>query len=64
MARIVNRYGNGVVADNFEAESLAQKLNALTSGELIRFKNQSSVAARELNAEKNEATFMRVMDHL
>ena len=64
MARIVNRFGNGVVAESFEPESLAQKLNALTTGELIRFKNQSSVAARELNAEKNEATFMRVMDQL
>jgi glycosyltransferase involved in cell wall biosynthesis len=64
MANIVTRYGNGVVAENFEAESLARELNALTADELVRFKSQSSIAARELNAERNEAIFMQVMDDL
>lgn len=64
MANIVTRYGNGVVAEDFQAASLAQKLNAITQEELIRYKNKSSVAARELNAERNETIFMQVIDEL
>ena len=64
MASIVKKFGNGVVAENFEPESLARKLNSLTRDDIIRFKNQSIEAARKLNAEKNEVTFNTVLQGL
>jgi len=54
MASIVRNHNNGIVADNFEPRNLAEKLNALTHGDIVRFKANSAVAARSLNAEKNE----------
>lgn len=64
MASIVHRWGNGVVADNFEPISLAEKLNNLTQADIVRFKNQSAVAAENLNAEKNERIFNQVLTEL
>lgn len=57
MASIVNKFGNGVVSENFEPNSLAKKLNNLRQEDIIRFKNQSIAASQHLNAEKNEAIF-------
>lgn len=57
MAAIVNRYGNGVVAEDFSPQSLAARLQSLTTEGVARFKQQSATAAKELNAEKNEIVF-------
>lgn len=54
MAAIVEAHSNGVVADNFDPKALADKLNALNQDDIVRFKSNSSAAARMLNAEKNE----------
>jgi hypothetical protein len=64
MASIVSRFANGVVADTFEPKALAAKLNALTQEDIVRMKNQSAVAAAELNAEKNETVFDDVVRKL
>lgn len=54
MASIVETHHNGVVAENFEPKALAEKLNALTADDIVRFKANSAAAAHVLNAEKNE----------
>jgi hypothetical protein len=54
MASLVNRYNLGVVADDFTAQSLAKKINALTVDEIAFFKKQADKAAFELSAEKNK----------
>ena len=64
MASIVNTYGNGVVSENFEPESLAKKLSALTQERVMHFKKQSIAAAQQLNAEKNEVTFSALVEKL
>ena len=64
MASIVNGHQNGVVAESFDPKSLAQKLNRLTKEDVAAFKKQSSLAARTLNAEKNEMVFDRVIEGL
>lgn len=64
MAAIVNQYANGVVADDFEPSSLAAKLNNLRHEDVIRFKDHSSAAAWDLNAEKNEVTLNQTVEKL
>ncbi len=64
MARIVEKFGNGVVSETFEPAALAHRLNDLKQEDVIRFKNQSAVAARDLNAEKNEVVFNSVVNPL
>lgn len=64
MASIVNTYGNGVVSEDFKAESLAKKLGALTQDKVMLFKKQSITAAQQLNAEKNEVIFNALVEKL
>lgn len=64
MAEIVNQYGNGVVSDEFTAGSLAKKLNSLTTEDIKRFKSNSGLAAKDLNAEKNEMVFQEIIRNL
>jgi len=54
MANIVNTYNLGVIADDFTARSLAEKLNSLNIEKISFFKSQSDKHAQELSAEKNK----------
>lgn len=54
MKRIVERYGCGIVTDDFEPRNMAQALNVLTAGDVMMFKERSHRAASELNAENNQ----------
>lgn len=60
MEELVHRHGLGVVADNFTAQALALKINALTAEQIEYFKKQSHLVARELSAEKNNI----ILNHL
>ncbi len=62
MARLVRRYGCGVVADDFEPETLAAALNALDGDAIASFKQASDAAARELNAERNAELVIATVD--
>jgi hypothetical protein len=53
MARIVRRYGLGVVAADFAPETLAAALNELDTSAIAAFKRASHTAADELCAERN-----------
>ena len=64
MAAIVNSYDNGVVSDDFSPRHLAEKLNALTEEDIVRFKANSARAAADLNAEKNEVLFDAVVNDI
>lgn len=64
MAGIVSRFGNGVISENFEPAALARALTNLKHEDVVRFKRQSALAARELNAEKNEIIFNSVVNSL
>ncbi len=64
MAAIVNQYQIGVIADSFDPKALAQKLNALTSEEIFRFKQNANNAAVEVNAEKNQQIFSDLVTKL
>lgn len=53
MAEIVTHYNIGIVSENFTAESLAKRLNQLTRGDVEKYKKNTNIAAKELNAEGN-----------
>jgi hypothetical protein len=62
MAEIVRRYGCGIVAEDFTAESLATALNALDGSSIAALKRASDVAARELCAEENEDLVLHAVE--
>ena len=64
MARFVNFYSLGVVAENFEPIAIAKKLNALSVEDILRFKKGSNAAARELNSEKSSQYLLKEVDNI
>jgi len=64
MAALVNTYDLGVVSEDFTAASLAKKINALTSLDIVRFKEQSNKAAITLSAEQNKVILKNIVTKL
>lgn len=64
MAEIVNQYKAGVVADDFSAKSLAHKLNQLKTEDILSFKRNAGLAAKALNAERNQIIFQNTITQL
>jgi hypothetical protein len=66
MAKIVEKHNLGIVAENFEPISLAEKLNNLTQKDIEYYKNQSHLAAYELSSSKNlqilETTIQEILN--
>lgn len=62
MARIVRRYGLGVVSDDFAPETLAAALNELDASSIAAFKRASHAAADELCAERNAELMRQVVE--
>jgi hypothetical protein len=59
MARIVRDYGLGIVSDEFNLESMARMLNGMGAEQIMAFKNNSHLAARELSSETNRLKFLK-----
>jgi len=64
MARLVERYKLGVVANDFTPQALAKRLNALTTADIVRFKEAANVAALELCFEKNAEVLLDEVQRL
>jgi hypothetical protein len=61
MAAVVQRCGCGIVAPDFQPESLAALLNALDADAIAAFKHASHAAAAELCAERNQELVLNVV---
>lgn len=64
MAKVVNAYKVGVVANDFTPMALANKLNALTRSDIVEFKNNAHAAANELCFEKNADILINEVNRL
>jgi len=60
MAKIVRENDLGVVAKDFEPESLAEEIKKLSAEDIMRFKRNSHKVAKELSAQKNKETIARL----
>jgi len=64
MARIVQKYSLGVVADSFEPRALAEALEQLTDGSITEYKHASNRAAKELNYEVSGRALLHEIERL
>lgn len=64
MARIVETYGLGVVAESFEPDDLAWALSKLSEADLIRYKLAADDAAGSLNYETSGRTLLALVERL
>lgn len=64
MAKIVNDYNCGIVSEDFTIESMARKLNALSTNDIVKYKMNSHNAAGYLCAEKNRDMLLNIVDNL
>ena len=61
MKDLVEKYDCGVVAADFDISDMARSLNLLTESELDRLKKNSHIAAAELNIEKEQKNFLKIL---
>jgi len=64
MAKVVKKYNLGIVAGDFTIQSIAEKLNDLSTEDILRMKNNSHKAANILCAENNKEKFLNIVDNL
>ncbi len=64
MAKIVQRYDCGIVADDFSPKTLARSLSALDATKIDYYKNQSDKVAKLLSAEQNEKKLLGLAEQL
>ena len=64
MARVVKKYGCGVISDDFTVSSMARELNSLSGRQVYSYKQKSHEAAKVLTAEANRDVFIRIIERL
>ncbi len=64
MKKILDQYKLGIVADDFSARSMADKLNQITSDEIMQFKQNSNFVAKELSSESNSKLLLGIVQNL
>jgi hypothetical protein len=64
MKKIVKKYNLGVISDDYNAKSLASKLNSLNYTDILKFKSSADVAAKELNSENNVNLILNTVKEL
>ena len=64
MKKITEEYNIGIVSEDFSGRSLADKLTSLSIDKINQFKNNTTKAAHEMNAEKNETQFNSIVHQL
>ena len=64
MARIINKFGIGVVTEDFKLDSITAALNALTPQDVSSYKSCSIKAARELSFEHEADTIRKIFNEL
>lgn len=62
MARLVNTYGLGVVAQSFDPTDLAMELSKMRESDLIRFKHSADIAAASINYETGGQTLLGLIE--
>jgi len=64
MARVVSKHGLGIVSDDFDIKSVANACNALTTDDIVRFKQNAHLAAEIENAENNRDQLLEMCARL
>ena len=64
MARLLQRYDLGVVADDFSAEAMARAIFALSAADIRRFKENADAAAKDLSFDSQAPLFLRTVQGL
>jgi glycosyltransferase involved in cell wall biosynthesis len=59
MMNLIKRYDIGIVTETFRPEEVAGKINKLNEEEIMKFKQNSDSAAKELSFENNKNFFMK-----
>lgn len=61
MADLVNHFECGLVSESFDPKEMADRLNALTKEDIMRFKHQSHKAALELCWEEEKKKYLAIL---
>ncbi|KXJ57069.1 MAG: hypothetical protein AXW17_13270 [Colwellia sp. Phe_37] len=61
MAELVEQYDCGIISPAFKIEKMAEKLNGLTAAQILKFKNNSNLAAKTLCFEEESKKLQKII---
>jgi len=64
MKKLVEKYNLGFCSEDYDAEKLARKLNALSADEIMYYKNQSHIHAEDLGSEPWRIKFLNIIEKI
>ena len=64
MARLVERYGLGLVTEDFEHDTIVNAIQSLTREQVEQWKRASTACARELSFENESRTIDSIIGEL
>lgn len=64
MARLVNEYECGITLDDFNAKSVAEILNSLTTKDIMKYKENSNKNARQLSNIYNQKVLLKTISRI
>jgi len=64
MAKILKRYGFGIVSEDFSSKTLARRLSELSVEEIQLMKKNASIAAKEINSTVAKKFMIREVNRL
>ena len=64
MRKYVEEYDLGIVSDSFDPKDMADKLNSLSSQDIMNFKNNAHKNSLRLSSNSNKEKFLEIVDRL
>jgi hypothetical protein len=64
MARVVEEYDLGIISNDFSIKGISEKLNSLSSADVMKFKMNAHHAANTLCAEQNKNILLNIIEKL
>lgn len=64
MRRIVEQYECGIATKSFDVDEIVNEIKSISKEDIIRFKKNADLAARELNSDKSREVFMKIINEV
>ncbi len=64
MRRIVEEYDCGIATKSFNVDEIVEEIKTITKEDIIRYKKNADIAAKELNSDKSKEVFMKIIKEI
>lgn len=64
MRRIVEEYDCGIATKSFNVDEIVEEIKTITKEDIIRYKKNADIAAKELNSDMSREIFMKIINEI